>query len=275
MRRFTLYNSKGQSYDLSSSDHVLYSPAGLGFEFDRDYEAVGYQYELLKEELAQAKPSGMIKFDSYSTYTAFALFLQSRPLILEYEPYSDAVFRMSVNVGALSKGEKDETTGWLECAITFQALGQWYRYIVMQTDPSGLIGKKYTYKYNYSYTDSAVGSLKCTLQSNIESPCRITFLGPVKNPSWSHYKNGKLCAQGRVTANIPDNHRLVVSSVVPYIIQETDNVGNVIADRYGNSDFSTERFLYLGEGENVISFTHEGTGNLVVLVEAYEYFETV
>lgn len=274
MRQFILYNSKGESCNLGDTKHLLYNPDGLGFSFEREYELVGYQFNMFKESIDQSLPTGVIKFDTYEAYHAFALFIQNRPLTLEYIPDDGFAFRISVNVKSFGKSEK-ESMGWLNSPIVFESLGQWYRYIVMNSGGYAGTGKVYDYTYSYTYEDNAVGSLSCTLESQIESPCKLTFIGPVKNPSWGHYVNGELSAQGRVLCNIPQGHRLVVSSVVPYVIDETDNIGNEIADHYGNSDFSTERFIFLRQGENIISFTHELDNDLNVVVEAYEYFETV
>ena len=272
MRQFKLKNAVGQEYDLTDKAHFLYNVSELGFEYDADYKQVGVQFIKISEKLKQPKPKGTIKFNEYEEYSRFVIFTQKKPLVLIYIP-ENKEYRLDCEIYRLEKAEK-EKCGWLRCKVEFKGLGSWYKYTVMEKSASDY-GKTYNYIYPYNYTDNASDTLEITSESTVKSPVILNFIGPCKNPSWKHYVNGIEKASGKVVATLKNGERLNVSSVLPYRIIKTDNSGNEIEDLYGLSDFSTKRFLFIEQGENRITITHEGVEDLNAIVEVYEYYESV
>lgn len=272
MRSFKLRNAAGYEYDLTDKEHFLYDPSDLGFSYDTDYQQVGPQFIQISETLKQPKPSGIIKFNDYAEYTAFIKFIQKRPLVLTYKP-DHAEFRLNCKVASLEKAEK-KAGGWLHCKIKFEGIGTWYKYSEYRGNVTDN-RKDYDYEYPYQYTDATIISNVIKAESNIRSPIIMTFIGPCKNPSWKHYVNGIEIADGKVSVELGAGERMRVSSAVPYSIIKTDNMGNELEDLYGASDFSTKRFLWLENGENMIVVAHEGVDTLNAIVEVYEYYESV
>lgn len=272
MRGFKLKNAAGYEYDLTDKEHFLYDPSDLGFSYDTDYQQVGAQFVQISETLKQPKPAGTMKFNDYAAYNDFIKFIQKRPLILIYKPEQEE-FRLNCIVESLEKTEK-EAGGWLHCKIKFEGIGTWYKYSEYRGNVTDN-RKDYDYEYPYKYTDATIISNVIKAESNIKSPIIITFIGPCKNPSWNHYVNGKKAASGKVFVELAAEERMRVSSAVPYSIIKTDNRGNELEDLYGASDFSTQRFLWLENGENMIVVAHEGVNTLNAIVEVYEFYESV
>lgn len=272
VRQFRLRNRLGAEVDLNTSEHFLYDPKGMGYEWDNEYERIGHQYLLTEEHLKQKEPEGIIKFNSYEGYRNFTKFTQYRPLTLIYNTDAGEYF-ISIYIKKIEKTEK-ESGGWLLGDIEFKAVGQWYKYIHLKSDPT-LTGKTYSYEYNFRYSDSSRDSVAHEQESVLLSPTRITFLGPCLNPIWKHYVNGELVASGSVACYVPPGRRLIVSSIVPYMIAETDAYGKVTNDRYQESDFSKERFISFRLGTNRVVFSHTGGEPIGVELEAYEYYDGV
>lgn len=272
MRKFNLTNAKGKKLDLNSSASFFYNPEGLGFSYNNEYKRAENQFIEIDSILEQKNIRGVLKFNNYGDYTDFVKFVQAKPLVLEYIPEDGNVYKLSCKVKDLDKTEKGEGQ-WLHCSVSFEGLGQWYRYIYLETDPDAK-GKTYDYKYPFKYSSASQNTVVFESESSLSSPVTITFLGAVKNPSWSHYINGELVAEGRVECNIEEGHRLKVTSVMPMAIVEIDSAGNEVRDLYGASDFNTERFLNIGLGSNVITCRSESPKTYAI-VEGFEYYESI
>lgn len=277
MRQFILYNATGNRYNLNDLDFFLENPEGLGFERSTEYRAIGSHYSPYKEGLKQKNIRGTIGFkepDAYKKYFDFCLFLEEAPLRLDYTPDGDT-FSIDVNVQVVEKTEL-ELRG-LNCGITIRPLGQFYRTISVEGESgesSG--GKTYDYTYPYTYADSAPGSVLIESNTKERSACKLVIFGPLINPSWTHYLNGNVECAGAITARIGEGHRLVIDTTrIPYAIEEQDASGNLVADRYGQSDFATKRFIYIGRGVNRITVAHEGSNIPKMIAEARLYYATV
>lgn len=270
MRQFKLYNSAGQSYDLNDRGSFFHDPKGLGCENDADYERIGCQFLRTETGMKQPEPEGKIRFCDYDSYHAFAKFLQKSPLKLEYT--AAETYYMDVEIKKLKKTEL-ETLG-LIIEIEFSGLGPWYLDVVKYLETSSIPGKEYAYTYPYVYKDSSRGTTRIESDSEIESPVQITVIGPAHNLIYTHYVNGVVVASGKILYDLPIGSRMQISSKIPYTIQEIDSTGNT-KDLYQYSDFSTERFLWIHRGTNEIFFSHEGSEDLQVAVEAMIYYDTI
>lgn len=271
MRKFKLYNASGQMYSLNDRASFLHKPQGLGYENDSGYERIGNQFLMTEEARKQPEPSGKIRFTSYEGYLAFAKFLQRKPLKLQYT--AAETYTMDVHVKQIKKTEL-ETLG-LIVDITFAGLGPWYKEVTANIDGQTAAGKVYSYTYPYTYASNSQGAVVIESDSEIESPVQITLIGPCVNPQYVHYVNDVVVASGKIDYELLQGRRMRISSKLPYSIKELDSLGGEIADIYQYSDFSTERFLNIRRGVNVISFTHEGDEDLKAVVEAMIYYDTV
>lgn len=233
MRQFALINAVGESYELNDLKNFFHDPNGLGFQRSAEYLKLGDRYEILTDGFEQAAPAGLICFKdekqspAYSKYAAFSRFLQKIPLTLVYR--SDKDHYMKVVPESVSKTEISKPLG-LDVAITFRALSFWYDEV------------------------EKTGTTSVTILSDSarQSPTHIEIAGPVTNPIWTQSLNGTQIATGKVTATIASGSVLHIrTDTDPYQIYE--ETSGVKTDLYSSSDFSTERFIYLEEGENVIA----------------------
>lgn len=277
MRKFVLYNSIGESYDLNSLQNFLYDPDGLGFKRDTDFMQIGSSFLPYKNDVVkQPEPKGTIRFknpDAYRKFYDFARFLAKAPLRLEYTPL-DTTFCLDCCVMELSKTEIG--AGGLHCDIKFGAYGYYYQRESLLSSDDDTSGKVYSYTYPYTYSDVMPGMVVKEVDGSMESPVIITIYGPCVNPVWKHYLNNVLIATGRCELTLLTGHNLVIDTVsTPFSITEQDAYGNILFDRYQDSDFSTERFFLLKNGNNRIAVAHDGVMPPRLKVETRVLYETV
>lgn len=277
-RKFKLTNARGASYDLQDLSKVsLFNEEGLGYDENADYLRIGTTYLPTSVRIAQHQITGTLVFrgsNVYTRYTEFCRFASYAPLTLSYT-VDDTEYKIPVRMASIVKTDK-QAPHTMTCSVTFLALGLWYKSV--QTDVSGEESVLNAYPYTYDDTYSVTATQTAEIQSNSiqESPCRITIQGEAINPKWYHYVDGVLVASGGITGTVVANDRLVIDAIsVPGEIKEYSNTGVEVADRYGVSDFSTERFIYLQEGRNEITVLHDGSTPLSFTVEARLEYETV
>lgn len=272
MRKFKLINARGDTWNLNDRVSFFNDPQGLGQEHDNKYEQIGNQFIILKKGLKQKNITGKINFSGYKEYSDFALFIQHTPLTLEYESYETVYVDVSID-----KLEKTElSTGWIACAVKMSGLTSFYKMTRLEKSGDRNTGKIYPYSYPYKYADYSIGTVEIESDSTLESPTRLTIVGPCTNPSWIHYLNGNANVSGKVNCVIPDGHRLVIDNTqIPFEIAEYDSTGTFVQSLYQDSDFSTERFVFLGFGNNKISFSHEGDTVLSLIAEGRIEYETL
>lgn len=274
MRQFFLKNALGQEWDLNSADGGFYTPSGLGFTKKMTFQQIGKtQFTVVSEVLEQKKIQGNFVFKEYKRYQDFIKFIQNTPLLLKYKAAD--VFSIRCDITSLEKGEKGDG-GLLFCSSVLTTYGTFFKSIMAEnvnTNP----GKTYDYSYDYSYVDSQLGELEIESDSVLESPSKLIIFGPVKNPSWIHTLNSNQVITGKINCTIASGHKLVIdaTSMPAYTIKEYDENGEEYLDQYMNSDFSTRRFIILGNGVNRITLTHEGDGAVKAFLEGEINYESV
>ena len=276
IRTFKVTNAAGEERTLlSRSGPLLLEPDGLGWEEETEFFRAGSVFVPLEERFKQKEITGTIIIRTYPMYREFTKFLRKSPLVMSYQTEKETVYKIRVKPTRIEKSEKNEFKV-LECEVTFSALGRFYREIAGHIESTISEGKKYNYTYPYTYSKGAANTLVLSSDSIEESPCRITIYGPVEDPVWRHYVNNILKETGAYSGTIQEGRCLEIDTTkVPYSVTEKDLSGNVIADRYQLCDFSTERFMFLLEGENRFSISQSGTGNVALKVEARLEYETV
>lgn len=262
VRRFKLVNGSGAEWDLMRFDAFFHAPDGLGFSRTITSIRAGFDYIQTDEFLNQQAVTGEMVFDGYAVYREFVDFITDAPLSVGYAPQNDWYFRTCA-VQSIGKTEIGGE-GRLICPITFLCSGMWHETASANSIVSDIDSPKvYPYGYNYNYFESTLGSI---LISNgaLESPIILSILGPVENPTWSLQQGGEVIANGTVTANIAEGHKLVVDARPDSMqIAEYTLGGEYVQDLYSASDFSTERFLYAPAGDSVISVSGIGGTKVV------------
>lgn len=276
MRKFKLINANAEEWDLNDRTAFLQHPDGFGFIRDIQSVAAGFDFIETNDEPVQKNPNGDMVFRTYQRYSEFVQFITNTPLVLGYAP-ADKWFYIDCKVQSLGKGEKDRFYRRLICPINFVAFSTWYdKANTFSAKISSAEGKKYPYTYPYTYVETAAGSTEIVNSSNVESPCRIHIFGEVVNPSWALIQNGQTVADGKVYATIGAGEKLVVDSSPgkPEIAKYTaENV--LVQNLYQDSDFDTTRFILVPVGNTLMSFSHEGPGQIRATVEVKQLADTV
>lgn len=262
MRKFFLQNALGQYWNLNDMNSFFHTVKGLGQGYSTAYTQIGNRFVKKKNNLAQKKITGKVRFRGYKEFHTFSQFIQHKPLKLIYgelqvkEIYlpvypENKEYLLDVAISSLEKSELE--TGGLQSKITFESLGTYYR------------------------TQYVHGTGTVTINSDtvLQSGVRIEIDGPCVNPYYEHYIDGVLTCSGRFTCEIAAGSRMIIDTTqLPYEVAgcASDGTRNNL---YGTSDFATKRFITLGYGKNEIRFTQDGAGSLHVSVEARLEYESV
>lgn len=265
VRQFKLINGNGDEYDMTRPEALFFEPNGLGWGQNATVMKAGDGYILTDLQSAQPAPSGSMVFRTYQEYETFLAFLQVGSLTLCYMPIS--TWRYLDVIASIDKSEIDWQNDHLTCPMTFTALSGWYeKQVAYQAADSGT-GKVYNYTYNYTYTAGASGAVEIA-NGNLESYPRIVIFGPATNPTWALYKGNDRLATGTANLDLPSGHKLIIDAnpatmeIGEYLIDD-----RFVADRYGDSDFLTERFFMLPPGDCRVVFTQDGPGTVTAFVE--------
>lgn len=273
MRQFILTNRYGQTYNVTEREKTfLGNVAGLGFSSALTMYRVNDRYNIIADELEEQEISGEVYFTSENRrndYREFVLFCRMRPLTLSYQ-YEGHTFYRSVNVKAIDKAE----TSPRMAGVTMQALSPWYERVYIATEADQGDGKRYDYRYDYTYISVISMNLSLRSDTTEASPCRLIINGPVENPVWYHYVNGVLVGRGGVTGEVLEGERLIVSSL-DYTMDRVDSGGTLVQDMYPLRNFGEEGFIFLGYGENLITVAHDGTNDVKLEMEAYLEYVSV
>jgi phage-related protein len=265
MRTFKLQNANGEYYELTRTESFLHSVGGLGYEDDTEYRRIGNVFRMIADKRGQDVITGSVYFSqpgAQQKYQEFVRFCQQKPLTLVYVPDGQTLeYYREGTVTGMSYDEGTRQTA----IVTFKCFTPPYRMLTLitlkPTDPQEG-GKRYSYRYNYIYKSADTNSVNFSdLDITLESPVRIEFYGPMENPEWKHYVNGHQVATGKITKTIGAGHKVVIDThEIPYSIKEYDANGDLYADLYEFSDFSTKRFFMLQGGNNTITVS-DGASN--------------
>jgi len=275
MRTFTLINENGTEYNLTAKGTAFfYGIDGLGFDKKLDFQQVDERFLLTTAKIAQNSVKGSVQFfqpGAVNEYFEFAKFCQGK-LRMKYNPGHGVYYRD----GYVKTIGRNDGKDIRIATIDFVCTSPWYKVISQFNNGAVSGGKTYDYEYDYEYTSATPGSIMIDSDTMQESPVKFTIFGPSTNPSWRHYVDGQLKTTGKINGSISVNHVLVIdTTVIPWSIKQFDSLGNLVADMYQNSDFSTERFIRLGNGRNVITVDDDGIDTLTIKAEAQIEYDTV
>lgn len=147
-------------------------------------------------------------------------------------------YKRLIEVRKVKKTELDKTAS-LECSVDFECLEPWI-------DPITVLPERET---NNRITFNS--------DSHTISPCTLYIDGPAESPVWTQIVNGQEIATGKYNGNLANNETLIIHTKPGengiYILNDGQ-----ITDAYQNSDFNTDRFMFILYGENVFEvFGHE------------------
>lgn len=275
VRKFKLRNKTGLEFDLMREDAWLYQPTGLGWGMTANTVPVGNSYYVTEQKINLPEPSGTMVFHSYEAYQEFLEFIQVGDIVLCYMPIS--TWRYLRCFVEIDKSEISYENKRLMCPITFHGVSQWYENSVLYKpqqavdDEAKVYADEHNeqYAYEYVYEDATAGGILLN-GGVLSSYWQITFVGPTINPEWRLYVNNELTKSGKINATILSGHRLVINGIPSaYSILEYDSDGELYRDRYGDSDWDTERFFVIPSGESTMVFTDSSQDLPNAFLEVY------
>lgn len=276
MREFKIENAKGENFDMNRVDAFFVQPEHMGTQKEMEFVQIGNEFKEIRNVQSQVNPSGTMSFKKYDQFEEFIKILRYPPFKLWYKP-RDQWFFKKVLLGMLGKGEISNDTNRLECEIVLNSLTQWKKESTFyKCKESSGAGKTYPYSYQYAYTEDEIGSVKINNLSGQSQYCKIVINGPAQNPAWTLIKNGVMVENGRLRISIEQEERIVVNGLptereIAVYSKENEFIKNI----YETSDFYTQRFITIPEGECTISFSNETQNVLSAYVEMEEAYECV
>lgn len=276
MRQFKLINSTGAEFNLMRLDAFFNSPDGLGFSMDNSYANIGTVYEITEEKSSQKAVTGEMIFKGYRQYKEFIKFISYKPLKLAYKPLDEWAY-LKCTVTRLDKSEISSSTNLLTCAIDFTALSKWYiprRAMTSDGDSTNI--KKYTYRYGYTYVETASGEFRIINEGTEECPSILTLFGNCVNPNWVLSQNGKTLIKNGLNVEIPSNHKLIINSndnereIAEYTLD-----GTLYRNLYQKIDFDNKAFIVIPIGESMLRVTETSGNEVNAILEVEEVYETI
>ena len=266
MRQFKLINAYGAELDLMSLSYFFHESDGLGWGTSPELSPVGNGYIITKHTANRPVVSGQVSFAGYRSYEMFLSFVQVGGLRLCYKPLD--VWRyldVSVTIG---KSDAEHPFGRMNCPVTFTGLSQWYEQAQFYRSASAEgQSKRYSYAYPYTYADGESGSV-VVYNGQLSSYPKLTIVGPATNPKWYLYQGDERLASGAVALTLQAGRKLVIDCHPATMeLAEYTADGAFGADRYGASDFTTERFFELPPGQCSVQFAHDGAAAITGYVE--------
>lgn len=275
VRQFSLINKIGESLNLMGRDTFFQNPDGLGVSLNIEAADMGGFFAVSRETITQQNITGEIVFKTYALYHDFVTrFAQNKEMTFVYTAavtgYRDVILQ------SIGKAEKE--AGRLICPVDFMPLSPWYRKSEYEfAEASTDAGKIYPYTYSYTYADNEVGDITIDNSTGAaDSPCRLTICGEAINPSWSLIVSGEVVQSGEISATIAAGQKLVVdSNPLKMEISLYSISGEYIANLYQNSNFGTQRFIYLPSTQAIMRISHNGTTQIAASVEVTHLNETI
>lgn len=263
MRKFSIQNEQGVSWDLNGAAGVIFStPEGLGARWKITTADLGHGFfgELPVDTVPAEPVVGELKFlppNAYATYRSFLRFLTgSGKLILSYCPYGSDVYLRQGRFEFLQKGELDQTR-ILTVPVSFSPFSPWYSPVDMELvlQEAGDGDLTYPFTYPFTYPGSAYGSWTVEISPAGDQPASLVFsyAGELVDPvltltgADSGTEYGRCAVTGTITG-------LQFSSqwLDSYV---RDGAGNDLLDAVSPG---TDPFFRVPTGERcILSFTSE------------------
>ena len=280
MRYFKLENSDGELLDITTTRLLFHDIEGIGFEEENTFVPIGRVWNLQKSDYRQTPVTGKLCFveDEVTGKT----------------PYM--AYRKRVRVSKLEKSEINEY-GVLDCDIEFIPYTPWYKIVRDVIDPGGeqsandgwiwdrgnrwrdSLDVDYS-TYHYRFSNTYRRTIRFNTQVNGEGPVRLELHGPLTNPTWTHYVDGKLEASGGLVEGSPvtidANEYLIVDNTSgTYVLAVYNAETGLTRNVYQYRDFNKLCFFTLKRGLNEIVINSDNNDAVQIEAEGHVYYATV
>lgn len=275
VRKFNLYNARGEMVELLSDRFFALNPTGLGLSLENSYSQ--YQSYMIKTKSQVTQGNfqtnivfSQIKSQTYQQFSDFVQFLAYQPYTLEYVTDSGD-WKRDAYLKELPKSEAS-TAGLIDEQLTLEFINNWYNnktaeYKSYDPDPNlGQYAKIYSYTYQpyYVYQESSRPSNEKVMSLNNKSqyfglqsgsPSIITVKGPCSvNPTWTVVQKGNVIATDGFVLTLTDNQKLVVSSYPEDQYARLYNPDGSYVDVSQLQDYTKTNFVQIPEGESTVLF---------------------
>lgn len=306
MRCFKLENSDGELLDITTTHLLFHDIKGIGFEEENTFVPIGRVWNLQKSDYRQTPVTGKLCFAEdevtgktpYTAYKEFGVFIDKTPLILLYYPngLNTMEYRKRVRVSKLEKSEINKY-GVLDCDIEFIPYTPWYKIVRDVIDPGGESsvnggwiwdrGNRWRNSldvdystYHYRFSNTYRRTIRFNAQVNGKGPVRLELHGPLTNPTWTHYVDGKLEASGGLVEGSPvtidANEYLIVDNTSGTYVLAVYNVETGLTRNvYQYRDFNKLCFFTLKQGLNEIVINSDNNDAVQIEAEGHIYYATV
>lgn len=279
IRQFTLINANGYTYDITSTEALFHDPSGLGYKRSETYRQIGDSFILVNRQVKQQTISGSLLFTqpgAYQKYFDFIQFCAVEPLTLVYQTTGTA-YRRTVHLTDVDKTELDHDYGYLDVELTFTCLAPWYRTVSVQPKQSEVdVTNLWPRTWPFVWSAGSAGTIELDSDSYMDSPCKITIKGPCKNPVWRHYVDGILHETGSIKCQFEAGSYLIIDNTTyPYTLAVYNQNGEMVQNVYQLSDFSTQRFVNLQHGHNILAISAESANSSEIRLDSNLYYESV
>lgn len=303
MRYFKLENSAGEVMDITTQQIFFHDISGIGFEEENHFTPIGRVWKLNSSAYRQGVISGSMCFHSiddktpYTLYREFFAFINKTPLQILYYPngLNTMEFRKRVRVSRLEKSELTKE-GILDSPIEFASYTPWYKIVRDEIDPGqesvngGWVwdrGNKWRDSfdvdystYHYQFNSSYRRTVRFNIDINGEGPIKLSIHGPLVNPSWTHYVDGKAVSTGGLVENSPvtidQNEVLTIDNTSgSYSLTVYNEETGLKRNIYQYRDFNKQCFFILKQGLNEIVINSSNDDAIKIEAEGHIYYATV
>lgn len=278
MRRFKLINSLGAEFNLMRKDAYFASPDGLGLSREQSYEQCGDFLFRTDNKYKPREITAEMVFKGYAEYDEFASFIEHEPLVLCYSPFGNDIWHYrDCTCTCLSKNEIQKNSTRLISNINLLPLTTWYDKIRVYKNEPALNTNTFKFPVTFpaTFSDADEGTVTVRNPRPREAPCKITFFGPITNPSWSLSQNGEVISKGAVTITASEGERVVIDANPGTMEVSLYSASNTRTDINQFLNFEHETFIYAPAGTSLISVEHEGAAEINVMVEVKPYVNAV
>lgn len=304
MRYFLLENSVGDRLDITTTEFLFHDIEGLGFEEEVEFRRIGPVWRLNSAKFNQTHITGkMCLTDNgdttpYQKYEYLRGFISRAPLTLIYYPhgYGTTAYRKRVRVTSITKTEINKY-GVLDDSIDFTPYTPWYEAISVENVPEEVDeNAKWIWDIGYMWRDSENDPISGTgiykfggeSRNNIDIECtsnakgliKLSIFGPIQNPSWFHYVDGVLVADGGFSSvsqfELLDGECLTIDNTDGEFKMTVINLSTGVSRNvYSLRDFDKTCFFTLREGLNTLAVRSEDSTPVKIKVEGQIHYATV
>ena len=280
-RKIYLRNGYGQIWSLNSSKTGFYtSPAGLGFDKETSYIAIGSKFISAELKDAQAQITGTIAFGKdgdktpYNVQHEFTQFTELEDkLEFVYETDAGTYYR---DVDFISFGKTEISNGLLHCTVAFNCKSLFYdsqvdRFIVTRSDGE----LRYSFRYPARFNDYANRKVLVSNNGHTLAPFTAEIFGYCEYPRVVCLQNKQEVARVEFDTILQESEKILFSTVDGNLYCYRQATDGTLTNFTPNLDITNENFFKLPKGETELMIQSDTAATNRTIFCIYRYYRTV